>query len=557
MLRKNAKIELLKRVPLFERCSQRELAQIAALADELDLPAARNLTQRRRGRLRSSSSSSRARPTSSARGASSTSSAPATSSARSRSSAGRPRTATVKTRGPARHPRPHRLRLPDADARRPVDPGQGARGGHRAAPGRVAASSGAGRAARATCARYVGAASSSTSRLPGVSPCPSSLKVWPTSPPSTTGPSSVSTTTIWCPRVSPGAGTIRTPGRISASPVVLDVVRAGEVDPLADRVVVLRPRVLELDPLHVDRDARKEPVGAVMVEVHVRDDHVRDALDELVRQRVHGRMKVLVELGRRLDHPGVDEDEPVRMLDRVREAGPGGAVDHELARQVDADIVTLEHGLSIWRPRPKMDRGSLPVLRRGRRPRAEVRRRRRAAGSRRRRARARDRRCRRTSARPSSTASRASCASGTRTWRRRSAPRPASRSRPRASRRRGRSRPTPSPRSKPASSPATSSRWTRRRPARARSRSRCAGRSGSSARSRPSTSRATSSRTSSPRRSPPAARSCSSRRARPRSRRCSSPSSSRKPGSRPAGSPSSSARPARSATCSSRTSASG
>jgi CRP/FNR family transcriptional regulator, cyclic AMP receptor protein len=44
MLRKDAKIELLKRVPLFERCSKRELAQIAALADELDLPAARDLT---------------------------------------------------------------------------------------------------------------------------------------------------------------------------------------------------------------------------------------------------------------------------------------------------------------------------------------------------------------------------------------------------------------------------------------------------------------------------------------------------------------------------------
>jgi CRP-like cAMP-binding protein len=44
MLRKNAKIELLRRVPLFERCSQRELGQIAMLADELDLPAARNLT---------------------------------------------------------------------------------------------------------------------------------------------------------------------------------------------------------------------------------------------------------------------------------------------------------------------------------------------------------------------------------------------------------------------------------------------------------------------------------------------------------------------------------
>jgi len=99
---------------------------------------------------------------------------------------------------------------------------------------------------------------------------------------------------------------------------VLDVVRAREVDPLADRVVVQCPRVLELDPLHVDGKARKEPVGAVMVEVHVRDDHVLDAPDDLVRQRVDGRLEVLVELRRRLDHPGVDEHEPVRMLDRVR-----------------------------------------------------------------------------------------------------------------------------------------------------------------------------------------------------------------------------------------------
>ena len=45
MLRKDAKIELLRRVPLFERCSKRELAQIAALADELDLPSARDLTR--------------------------------------------------------------------------------------------------------------------------------------------------------------------------------------------------------------------------------------------------------------------------------------------------------------------------------------------------------------------------------------------------------------------------------------------------------------------------------------------------------------------------------
>jgi CRP-like cAMP-binding protein len=49
MLRKNAKIELLKRVPLFERCSKRELAEIAMLADELDLPTARELTHQGAG----------------------------------------------------------------------------------------------------------------------------------------------------------------------------------------------------------------------------------------------------------------------------------------------------------------------------------------------------------------------------------------------------------------------------------------------------------------------------------------------------------------------------
>ena len=45
LLHKDAKIELLRSVPLFEGCSRRELAQIAALADELDLPEGRELTQ--------------------------------------------------------------------------------------------------------------------------------------------------------------------------------------------------------------------------------------------------------------------------------------------------------------------------------------------------------------------------------------------------------------------------------------------------------------------------------------------------------------------------------
>jgi CRP-like cAMP-binding protein len=44
MLRKNAKIELLKGVPMFRECSKKELDQLAGLADELDLPAGRKLT---------------------------------------------------------------------------------------------------------------------------------------------------------------------------------------------------------------------------------------------------------------------------------------------------------------------------------------------------------------------------------------------------------------------------------------------------------------------------------------------------------------------------------
>lgn len=50
-LRKNAKIELLRRVPLFEGCSQKELGQIATLADEISQPAGATLiTEGTKGR---------------------------------------------------------------------------------------------------------------------------------------------------------------------------------------------------------------------------------------------------------------------------------------------------------------------------------------------------------------------------------------------------------------------------------------------------------------------------------------------------------------------------
>jgi CRP/FNR family cyclic AMP-dependent transcriptional regulator len=45
VLRKNAKIELIRHVPLFSNCSKRELGEVAAIADELDLPAGKVLTR--------------------------------------------------------------------------------------------------------------------------------------------------------------------------------------------------------------------------------------------------------------------------------------------------------------------------------------------------------------------------------------------------------------------------------------------------------------------------------------------------------------------------------
>jgi CRP-like cAMP-binding protein len=45
VLRKNAKVELLKNVPLFAECSKSELAQLAKIADEIDLREGTVLTR--------------------------------------------------------------------------------------------------------------------------------------------------------------------------------------------------------------------------------------------------------------------------------------------------------------------------------------------------------------------------------------------------------------------------------------------------------------------------------------------------------------------------------
>ena len=43
MLRKNAKVELIKRVPLFAHCSKKELGLVAQIADEIDLAEGKTL----------------------------------------------------------------------------------------------------------------------------------------------------------------------------------------------------------------------------------------------------------------------------------------------------------------------------------------------------------------------------------------------------------------------------------------------------------------------------------------------------------------------------------
>jgi|SRR5215210_6834091 len=45
MLRRNQKVELIRKVPLFAHCSKRELEQIARIADEIDLGEGKEMTR--------------------------------------------------------------------------------------------------------------------------------------------------------------------------------------------------------------------------------------------------------------------------------------------------------------------------------------------------------------------------------------------------------------------------------------------------------------------------------------------------------------------------------
>jgi hypothetical protein len=101
-------------------------------------------------------------------------------------------------------------------------------------------------------------------------------------------------------------------------PVDGHIPHAGRLDPLADGVVVLVARVVELPTLDIDRPAGEEVVAAAVIEVQVCVDHDVDAgeIEVLFAQWTEAG----IEVGRRRvqrRHAGVDKHAPVGMFDNV------------------------------------------------------------------------------------------------------------------------------------------------------------------------------------------------------------------------------------------------
>ena len=124
----------------------------------------------------------------------------------------------------------------------------------------------------------------------------------------TIGRPPVSTTTTCVPRVWPGRRDEPEPGKQLELAVDRHVPHAGRVDPLADGVVVLAARVVELSALDVDRLAGEEVVAAAVVGVQVGVDDDVDAgeIDVLLAQWPEARIHV-GQQGVQLRHPGVDQ----------------------------------------------------------------------------------------------------------------------------------------------------------------------------------------------------------------------------------------------------------
>jgi hypothetical protein len=108
------------------------------------------------------------------------------------------------------------------------------------------------------------------------------------------------------------------PGKQFELAVDRHVLYAGRIDPLANSVVVLAARVLELQTLNVDRLAGEEVVATTVVEVQVcvDDDVNAGEVEALLTQW----KEAGIHIGHRrvqLRHAGVDQHTPLGMVDDV------------------------------------------------------------------------------------------------------------------------------------------------------------------------------------------------------------------------------------------------
>src|SRR5205823_9188062 len=122
------------------------------------------------------------------------------------------------------------------------------------------------------------------------------------------------------------------------------VAHAGRLDPLADRVVVLRARVLELLPLNVNWASGEQVVAPAVVEVQVRVDDDVDAgeVERLLAQRDEAGVHV-GHLRAQLRHAGVDQHAGVGMVDDMDADRPAFALDEQLGHQQRRDRGRRRH----------------------------------------------------------------------------------------------------------------------------------------------------------------------------------------------------------------------
>jgi hypothetical protein len=135
------------------------------------------------------------------------------------------------------------------------------------------------------------------------------------------------------------------PGKQLEFAVYRHILHAGGIDPLANSVVVLAMRVVELPTLDVDRPAGEEVVATTVVEVQmcVDDDIDASEVEVLFAQRTEAG----IHIGRRrmqLRHAGVDQHTRIGMVDDVHVDWHSLALGEQVGNENWRDRDFLSHG---------------------------------------------------------------------------------------------------------------------------------------------------------------------------------------------------------------------